>query len=157
MEKKKFKLNIVDVIVVLVLATLVAVVGISFFSDSKVSDPMGKYRVSFFCEEVPTYAAELIQAGDAVTDDDKKVELGTVETVTLGPSRTYAATAEGEMKLAPKEGANSVEVVAEVTAKSFEHGITLGAGRYGVGHSLTLRVGQTKIYGRVSGIEKIAE
>ena len=157
MEKKKFRFNIVDGIIVLVLIAAIGIVGVKFLGGNKQKDANTSFRVSFFCEEVPSYAAELIVEGDVVTDDDKKVELGTVEAVTLGPSRTYAATAEGEMKLAPKEGANNVEVVAQVTAKSFEHGITLGAGRYGVGHSLTLRVGQTKIYGRVSGIEKIAE
>ncbi|MBR7163824.1 MAG: DUF4330 domain-containing protein [Clostridia bacterium] len=157
MEKKRLKFNPVDAVIVLVIAIAIGVVGIKFFSGEGSAEAMVQYRISFFCEDVPTYAAELIKEGDSVTDDDKKEELGVVERVSLGPSKTYATTADGEMKLAPKEDANSVEVVALVQAKEFQHGIAVGSARYGVGHSLTLRVGKTKIFGRVSGLEKISE
>ncbi len=157
MEKKKNKINLIDIIIVLVIVVLIGIVGMKFLSGNGEKDEMAKWKVSFFCEDVPTDTAELIEKGDAVSDDDKKVELGVVETVEPGPSRNYVPTADGELKLTSKEDAKSVEVVALVTAKEFEHGFTVGAARYGVGHSLVLRVGKTMVTGRVSGIEKIAE
>lgn len=155
MEKKKFKLNIVDIIVILVIIAAVAFVGMKFSSKDMVSSGSAQYRISFFCEEVPSFAAEVIEEGDSVTDDDKNSALGVVEKVTLTPSRTYATTSDGQMKIAPKEGYNSVEVSAIVDAQEFQHGIMVNAAKYGVGHSLTLRIGKAKVYGRVSGLEKL--
>lgn len=155
MEKKKFKFNIVDIIVVLVIIAAVVLVGSKFLSNDVGPTTNAQYKISFFCEEVPAFASELINEGDFVTDDDKNSALGTVEKVTLGPSRTYATSSDGQIKLAPKEGYNSVEVTAIVDAQEFQHGIIVNAAKYGVGHSLTIRVGKAKIYGRVSGLEKI--
>ncbi len=155
MEKKKFKFNLVDAIVILVIVAAVIFVGMKFFSGDIGTANSTQYKISFFCEEVPSFAAEVIKVGDYVTDDDKNSALGVVETVNLGPSQTYADTSDGEKRLAPKEGYNSVEVVAVVDAQEFQHGIMVNAAKYGVGHSLTIRVGKAKIYGRVSGLEKI--
>lgn len=155
MEKKKIKFNIVDAIVILVIIAAVALVGAKFFSNDAGPSTNARYRISFYCEEVPSFAAEVIKEGDFVTDDDKNSALGNVEKVTLGPSRTYATSSDGQWNLAPKDGYNSVEVAAIVDAQEFQHGIIVNAAKYGVGHSLTIRVGQAKIYGRVSGLEKI--
>lgn len=155
MEKKKFKFNIVDIIVILIIIAAVALVGMKFSSKDMVSTGSVQYRISFFCEDVPDFAAEIIQEGDSVTDEDKNSALGTIEKVTLGPARTYAATSDGQLKIAPKEGYNSVEVSAIVDAQEFQHGIMVNAAKYGVGHSLTLRMGKAKVYGRVSGLEKL--
>lgn len=157
MEKKKARFNVVDAIIVAVVIAAVGIVGMKLFSDRASTETVSWYHVSFFCEDVPSHEAELIKKGNAVTDDDKKVSLGVVETVELGPSQNYVETAEGQLKLTSKEDANSVTLVARVSAKEFEHGITVGTTRYGVGHSLALRAGNTKVFGRVSGIEKIEE
>ncbi len=157
MDKKKVRFNVVDAIIVAIIIAALGIVGMKFFSDRANAEKASWYHISFFCEDVPGYAAELIEKGDAVTDDDKKVALGEVETVELGPSRNYVETAKGELKMTSKEGANSVKLVARVFAKDVENGVTVDVARYGVGHSLTLRVGETKIFGRVSGIEKIEE
>lgn len=155
MEKRKFKFNIVDIIVILIIIAAIALVGMKFSSKDITSAGSVQYRISFFCEDVPSFAAEIIKEGDSVTDDDKNSALGTIEKVTIGPSRTYAATSDGQMKIAPREGYNSVEVSAIVDAQEFQHGIMVNAAKYGVGHSLTLRMGKAKVYGRVSGLEKI--
>ena len=155
MEKKKFKFNLVDVIVILVIIAAIAFMGMKFFSGNTGNSSTVKYKISFFCEEVPSFAAEAINVGDYVTDDDKNSAMGIVEEVNLAPSQSYADTSDGKKLLAPKEGYNSVEVVAVVDAQEFQHGIMVNAAKYGVGHSLTIRVGKAKIYGRVSGLEKI--
>ena len=155
MEKKKFKFNIVDIIVVLVIIAAVVLVGSKFLGNDVGPTTNAQYKISFFCEEVPSFAAEVIKEGDFVTDDDKNSALGIVEKVTLTPSQTYADTSDGTKALAPKDGYNSVEVTAIVDAQEFQHGIIVNAAKYGVGHSLTIRVGKAKIYGRVSGLEKI--
>ena len=155
MEKKKIKFNIVDIIVVLVIIAAVVLVGTKFLGNDVGPTTNAQYKISIFCDEVPSFAAEVIKEGDFVTDDDKNSALGTVEKVTLGPSRTYAQSADGQWKSAPKDNFNSVEVTAVVNAQEFQHGIIVNAAKYGVGHSLTIRVGNAKIYGRVSGLEKI--
>lgn len=155
MEKKKIKFNIVDIIVVLVIIAAVVLVGSKFVSKDATVSSSAQYKISFRCDEVPSFAAEAINEGDYVTDDDKNSALGVVEEVTIGPSKTYASTADGKWNLAPKDGFNCVEVTAVVDAQEFQHGIIVNAAKYGIGHSLTIRVGKAKIYGRVSGLEKI--
>lgn len=157
MEKKKIKFNIIDAIVALVIIAAVVLVGMRFISGTPevIEAKNTKYKISFFCEEVPSFAAELVKEGEPVTDDDRNSELGIAEKVTIGPSRTYTVNSEGEINIIPKEGYNSVEVTSIVDAQEFQHGIMVNAAKYGVGHSLTIRVGKAKIWGRVSGLEKV--
>ena len=45
--------------------------------------------------------------------------------------------------------------MTEVEAKDYDFGMIVDSSKYGVGHSITIRVGKSKVFGRVSKIEKI--
>ena len=153
MEKKKF--NIVDVIVLLVIIAAVAFVGYKVIGGGAGAGGSATYEVRFFCEEVPEFAATIIEEGDKILDEQKETNLGVVKEVRVGDARTYATTAEGGVTVNPKPHYNSVEIVAEVKAENYDYGMIVGSSKYGVGHSITIRVGKAKIFGRISGIEKL--
>lgn len=153
--KKKFKFNIIDLIVLIVIVAAVAFVVIKLSGGGLFGKDESTYIVKYFCDEVPDFAAEVIYVGDGVVDEQKDTDLGEVTSVSLYPSRTYAQSADGEYKLAPKEHYNSVEVVTIVKGTDYDNGVIIDGSKYGVGHSLTIRVGKAKIYGRVSYIEKV--
>ncbi len=156
MENKKVKFNVVDAIIVFVLIAAVLVVGYKLVGSSLFADNTQQYyEIQFLCEEVPDFAANVIEVGDRVTCEQTDNKLGVVSDVKVEPSRTYAVTSEGEVLMTSKPHYNCVTVTAEVEATKYEHGLMVDKSKYGVGHSITIRVGKAKIFGRVSGINKI--
>ncbi len=153
MEKKRF--NIVDAIVLLVIIAAVAFVGFKVIGGGVGAGGSSTYEVKFLCEEVPDFAANVIEIGDKVLDEQKETNLGIVKDVKISDARTYATTAEGGVTVNPKPYYNCVEITAEVKAEDYDFGMIVGSSKYGVGHSITIRVGKAKIFGRVSGIDKI--
>ncbi len=155
-EKKKFKFNIIDAIVVLVLIAALCFAGFKLFIEPNSDKNLQTtYVVSYFCEEVPTYAAASIFEGDPVSDENKDVPLGYVTGITVEPSVSYISDVQGNIHMASKKGYESVSLTTEVTisGKPYQHGIQIGSSKYGIGHSITLRVGKAKVFGRVAGIE----
>ena len=151
---KKIKFNIIDAIILLVILAVVAFVGIKFFgkSDNAAAEPK-TYSVSFYCEEVPAFAADIVKVGDSVEDETKKVLLGTITAVEVGDAAVYSADAEGKIVKSAKEGYKSVLITSSVEATEFEHGIIADSIKYAVGHSVTLYAGNAKMVGKVSEIK----
>ena len=151
---KKIKFNIIDAIILLVILAVVAFVGIKFFgkSDNAATEPE-TYSVSFYCEEVPAFAADIVKVGDSVEDETKKVFLGTITAVEVGDAAVYSADAEGKIVKSAKEGYKSVLITSSVEATEFEHGIIADSIKYAVGHSVTLYAGNAKMVGKVSEIK----
>lgn len=154
--EKKFKFNAVDAIIILIVIAAVAVVGYKVVGSSLFADnTMQAYEISFLCEEVPDFAADIIKVGDSVCCEQTDNKLGVITSVSVSPSRTYATTSEGGVVLTSKEHYKCVEITAETEAIKYEHGLMVNKAKYGVGHSITIRAGKAKIFGRVSGIKEI--
>lgn len=155
-NKKKFKFNIVDAIIVIVIAAAIAFVGIKFFGGSFSGKTTSKYRVEYYLEETPSFALDVIKVGDKVLDEQKDSDLGVVvEEVKTAPSVSYGVNSDGHYIVSSKDGYESATIVTEVEAKDYDFGIIAGSSKYGVGHSITIRVGKAKVFGRISKIEKI--
>lgn len=155
MEKKKFKFNVVDVVVLVVVIAAIAFVGKMFIFGNMGAGGASVYEVSFLCEEVPEFAASIIEVGDKVLDEQKETDLGVVKIVELSDARTYTTTDDGRVLCVPKPHYNCVEITSEVEADDYDFGMMVDSSKYGVGHSITIRVGDAKIFGRISGIKKI--
>lgn len=159
-EKKKFKLNIVDIIVIIVLIAALAFAGYKLFIDRGETTTLDSeelsYTMEFFCEESPDFAVNLVKVGDNLVDEYLDVPLGKITNVEVGPSISYAADAEGNWKVSTKPGYSSIRITTEVSFKGTEyaHGVQIETFKYGVGHSMTFRAGKAKLYGRIAGIEK---
>ena len=153
--EKKFKFNVVDVVVILVIALAVVFVGTMFFGGGLGGSSASTYEVTYLCEEVPDFAATIIEEGDKVLDEQKDTDLGVVTAVELSDSRTYAVTDTGEVLCVSKPHYNCVELTTRVEGQDYDFGMIAGSSKYGVGHSVTIRVGSAKIFGRVSGIKKL--
>ena len=154
-EKKKPRFNAVDAIVAIVLIFALAVGAYAIFKSRGMGSGSGTYTVKYLCEEVPDFAAEVIKVGDKVVDEQKDVDMGEVTDVQLSGSRTYTTTAEGDVLVMPKPYYNCVELTTTLKGQDYDNGVIVGSSKYGVGHSITIRVGKAKIFGRVSAIEKV--
>lgn len=161
MSEKKFKFNIIDAIVVIVILALLCFVGykLVFGGDTALSpDETVTYVVTYWCDEVPEYAVKAIEMGAPLTDDAANLDLGKVTKIEISDSTSYATDAQGVIHLTTKPLYHTVklESVVEIPKKlaDFKYGIkTEGNAIFGVGHTLTFRAGKAKLYGRVSGIE----
>ncbi len=160
-EKKKFKFNIIDAIVLLVIVAVIAFVASNLFGDS-IQNGSGAadaaknqtYIMSYFFEEVPDFAAEMIDKGTVVSDEAFGHKLGKLVDVEFGDSVSFAANDQGQIVKSSKEGYKSVALKVEVKGNAFDHGIEVEKIKYVVGHTMTLYAGKAKLYGRISGIEK---
>lgn len=144
------KINIIDLLVILILVVAIAVVGVKFLT------PGGKeiqtLEMEFYTEEVNDWVAEKIQPGDALYDGTYEIELGTVVASVPGEPMTWGLTQEGQYVLAPREGYCSLTIIGEVQGEKTANGAEIDGNMYGVGHSMVLYAGDAKIYLRVSDI-----
>ena len=156
MNKKLFgKLNWGDLIIIVAVLAAAVIVGYKMFlkpTAAENTDTSTKMELTFFVEESPEYAANLVKEGDRVYDETMNCVLGTVTSVEIGESHTYAANSEGQMVRSGKPGYNSVKITSEVNATPYENGVMVGVTKYGVGHTFTFYAGQAKLYGKLAGI-----
>jgi len=156
MEKKKFRINIIDIII-LVLIICVAVFAVLKFSDGgQVSEATNvqKIRVVFFQEECADYVIAATEVGDAAYDGSYAKHLGVVTGVEIGDPISYT-TENGVTVPLIRDGYHSVLLTTEIEGVLCEQGFLVGDSLYGVGHTLVLYAGDGKYYLKIHSIEPL--
>lgn len=163
MENKKFKFNFVDAVVVIALVAVIAFAVIKLGSGligSGANAGKGNttYRMTFFTEESTWYSLENLKVGDEVSDDATGIELGDVVELNLVPESCAQLPADdGTYKVAPRPGYGSGSIVFEFDGEEYEHGAKVKYSVFSIGQTVTLRVGKSKVYGRVMDIENLGD
>ena len=150
------KVNLIDLIIVLVVIAAVAFVGLKVVNRTDPNSNLVPVRISFFSEEAPSFVADTLKADTSVLDMTENVTIGTVESFEIGDPIGYFTDTKGQVQSVTREGYNSITLQVLANGELSEHGVTIDGVLYGVGHTLTIYAGQAKIYLRVSGIEPIA-
>lgn len=145
-------INLIDLLLIVVVVAGIAFAAVKF-SDSSAITTGQTVSMSFYTEEVSDFVAEKIKVGDALMDADRNVALGTVTDVKIEPGISWSTNSDGEPVKASREGFVSITITGEMIGEAFENGVIIGATKYGVGHSMTLRAGDAKIYLRVSDLQ----
>jgi len=145
------KINIIDLIVLLVIIAAVAIVGFSF---AKGSDTAAESTlvVKYYIEEANNFVAEKVQVGNTLYDDNEDIELGKVIDVEIGEPVSWAGTADGQYVQVSREGFSSMIITGEVAGTKTDIGAEIEGVKYGVGHTMVLRAGDAKLYLRVYDI-----
>lgn len=160
MEQKKWKFNIVDVIVLVVLIAGIIFVGMRMFGsqDASAENPDEQtYRVSFFAEAVPERAVQYLKVGNSACNGDMNMNLGTVVELEIGESIVYTAMPDGTMAKTSKDGYCSVSIVCELTGVQEEIGLKVGTYYLLAGHYMNVRSGNSQVYCCVTSIEPVGE
>ena len=152
--KKKF--NIIDALLILVIVAVVAFVGIKL-SNGLVAQPenLQKIKYTFHVEEMPDYVKDYIKESDTASVAENNDILGVVTGKSFGDAEIYSENAEGKIVKSTKEGHSSADIIIEGEGLQTPSGIKINKGVYGVGHSMAIKVGNAKVYGKISGIEAI--
>jgi hypothetical protein len=134
------KVNIVDLLVLLVIVAVVVFAVVRMTSDSPQTKKV-TVQVTFTVEEVrqATVKAltDALQTGGYVKDDGG-TKLGTLIDVVATPTIEAVPTAEGELKAVPSPVLSDVEIVVEGQGQISESTVNIGGVPMRVGKKVTL-------------------
>ena len=155
--KTKKRINVIDLLVVVVLVIAIAVFAASkIVGGDSVDGEIKKMRITFYSEEVSDSIAEAMKDGDAVSDSVIEVQFGNAK-IDVEDSVSYIATDKNEYIKTTRSGFSSVTISCETEALYSDLGAVFDEYIYGIGHTLTLLVGDSRITARVSDIELLEE
>ena len=150
------KISIIDILIVLVVVAGIA--GVAYkFTASKAATPFAKaddIQIQFYSEESPTDACSAIKSGDAVVDPVKNSSFGTVSSVKLDKSISWAQSDKGEFVASTKTGYSSIYLTADGKGAFGNSGVKFGTDYYYIGKTMELRVGNSAFWVRISDIKK---
>ena len=148
------KINIIDLLVLLVIMVAVLIFGGKKLMDRKTAaeNAPETFTMEFYTDEVYDYVTEHVKVGETIFDADKDVVMGKVTSFEVGPSKVYYPDSQGKVVVSEKEGFSSITIKGEMTGKLGDLGAVIDGETYGVGHTFTVRVGKAKIYLKVSDI-----
>ena len=154
-EKGKLfgKINIIDLVIVLVVVAAVAILGYKFLAPKANESSASVAVAKYYIEEVTDFVVENVKIGDKCMDESKNVSLGTVTDIEIGDAVSYGTNDKGEFVQSSKPGHKSMIITTEVNATPFDHGMIVGASKYYVGHTFVFLAGKAKLYLRVYDIQ----
>lgn len=150
------KVNLVDLIIIFILIAMAAFAVFKFAipSDSEVIET--QMYLTLFCEETPDYVLDYLIEGSPVYDSSEGVAIGTLESFEIGEPVGYEPKGDGKdysLYQVSRDGYSSVTLRIIASGVNGVRGATIEDVLYGVGHTMTVYAGQSKLYLRVSGIE----
>lgn len=154
------KINIIDVIIVIVLlaAILFGAYKFGLFSQRQViTANTDKLRLVFYQEEVNTFTTDNTKLKDPVTETLQNASLGSVVNLEVDKSVSWGYDKDGRQVKSTKEGFSSIFITAETTGTISPSGILTGGSKYYVGQLMTLRVGTSTFFCRLYDVEKVQE
>ena len=72
------KVNIVDLLIVIIILAAAAFIGMKFFGPDSTAANTQNVRITMFCEESPTFVVDQLEAGCEAWDSSNQVTLGTL-------------------------------------------------------------------------------
>ena len=151
------KINVIDIVLVVVLVGA-AIAGFLFVRNAGGGDGEDArygarpFVLQFYLGAADNILLRDIREGDAVFDNGNAVFLGNVVAVDRSYSYHLVPTPDGRLERRYNPGYASVVISVVRDAVPTENGIVLGNQRYGIGHSLSVRVGQAVLWMRISGL-----
>ena len=146
------KINIIDLLVLLLIIGIGVFFGLRMNSSGSQSGGKQTIVMKYYIEEVNDFVINRVKVGDALLDDGRNVSLGKVTDVEIMPSVSWGMTDEGEYKKSEREGFYSAIITGEVEGTIYKNGAIINASKYAVGHTFVLKAGDAKLYLRVYDI-----
>ncbi len=150
------KVNIVDLLIILIIIAALVFVGMKFLGPDSTTANTQPVIISFYYEECPDYVADQLNAGDVIWDSGDNINIGTVRDWDRADSVTYLLDDNGDTVQTSKDGYCALTLRCDAQGVLGPHGVTVNGTLYGVGHTLTMYAGEAKLYLKVSGIESAA-
>ena len=148
------KINIVDALIVIVILAAVAFVGIKYVMPGKDAGPAeSNLEMVFFVQDTTKYAAGGLQKGAKVWNASDKVDLGTV--VSWKEEEYYEPIADkedGNIIMYNNPDKRSLHITIDAVGSVGDYGATINDVLFGVGHSMVIYCGTSKLFGTVEAV-----
>jgi len=157
------KLNIIDLLIILIVIAAVIFVGVRFLGEDDTSSLGGigtqKVRVTFSEPAAPILLADYAdgsQLGKPVYNHDKSAALGVLTSFEAEENYTYEWDPHtGELIKVPSTLYCQLQFSCETEGSITDEGLFVNGIHYSIGSSWTIRAGQMRIYCRVAGFEPV--
>jgi len=150
---KKFRFNIIDLVIIALVGCAVAIFCIKFIGDGA-NDPGKTVRITCYEEECPDYVIENTKIGDPVYNSTDEVNIGNVVDVRTAPSVSYIETETDEIIAGSKDGYSALFITTEMkNATVSPHGVVVGDVILAPGHTLVIYAGGGKYFMTVQAVE----
>lgn len=154
--KKGFRFNIVDAAVVVVIVAVIAFVAVKLSGGILMKpEEIHEYEFTFHSYELPDYVKEYVEEGAQVCDDSNNAEFGEVVGFSFGESEIYEPNSDGVIVKSVKPDHSSMDLTVHGKGEKTDFGVKIEKGVYGVGHTITIKVGNSKIHCKISGIKQL--
>lgn len=161
--EKKFKFNIIDILVIAVVIIGIVFVGMKLVggndtdnAGSANSGEVATYHVTFSAESIPAFVGDHLVVGSKAENDVGNVDLGTLISFTTAESINYVTLDSGEIVQTSKPNYISCELVCELTGQDIGVGLLVGEHELNVGHAMKVRTGNAEISVYVKDIQPVA-
>jgi len=147
------KINIVDLLIIVVILAAIAFIGIKFVMPHENTEAGQKMEMVVYVEQSKRFVAEQVVKGSTVHDNTDEVDLGICTDIKVEPYyEAIEATDEKNPVLAEVEDECIVELTLEVEGSYGTYGATVNGYLFGIGHTMVVSVGPCKFYGAVKTI-----
>ncbi len=140
-DKKKMRLNIIDILIILAVIALAAGVALRYNLAEKIGVKSNRdtVMVSFLIENIKPTSADALVPEDIVFLDSNGMELGKLLAISLSEAENYNLSDEGVMTLDYDSTRCDVRGEIEATGAMTDGGFMLG-GTYYIGANKELKV-----------------
>ncbi len=157
-SKGKFfgKINIIDLLVVLVIVAAIIGVSAKYMQSKSIAgvDSTKTIEISFYQEDAPAFAASAVKIGDTVKDAMQNNIVGKVSDVKIDKSVFFGVNDQGKFMASPREGYSSITITSEVKGIIKPGGgTTINNYEYFIGKQIELRAGSAVFWARVYDVK----
>lgn len=147
------KINLIDLLILLVLIAVVVFVAMRFFVKDESgmirNDPV---RIEYTASEIRDFVADELVIGAPVKDMAENTDLGTLVSVETGEAYYWGTNDKGDtVRLTPDDSV-SVVFASETVGNLDGNGVVINGTRYAAGHTMVVYAGNAKVFVRVSGV-----
>lgn len=146
------KINIIDLLVVLLIAAVVARFAIST-RNKPTSIETKTIQAMFLVKDVREATSSVIKVGDVVREVKTNVVLGEVTDVRVEPSQVFVDTADGRVVAATHPVFNDVYITVEGKGTASSNAVVIGNSEIRIGTSLVLTTNIYSVTSTVVGIQ----
>lgn len=148
------KINIIDLLIILIVIAAVVFFATKMFSPAQESTKVDttKVAITFYADTAPENVTDMLVEGAPSFEETTNVGFGTVTAFSSEQAYGWMNDAQGNLLKGPLVGREYLTISVEVDGKLTDNGVYLGGRLYCVGANYTMHFGKVQVYARINSI-----
>ena len=148
------KVNVVDIIVVILISVMVLIVLTNFSNRNVETEAADTIRVTFNVDDIPDIFSNSIQKGTPVRVQKSSLAFGKVMDASISDMLFYGVNSKGQWVASPKPNYKSAVFIVEGNGTYSDGQALLGEAELYPGRYIALVLGMTTFYAKVVDIKR---